>query len=330
MSAQDSEEVQSLITEGIKYHDARDYDNAIKTYKKALDISPNSYKANYELGLTYIYTKDYKNALKYTNVAITIIPDNTQALLTYINKGSILNYMGKVAESLTVFEEAEKKYGAHSMLYFNWGIVYFYDKQYANAAEKFEKGVSGNYKHASGHLCLGYSHVNMNNKVRALLSFYFFMALEPRSQRSANAMDHIQYLFNKNVTQQSEKEVTITMNPIDETSEFASTEMIIPLIVAAGKDVKNKDKTKNQIFVENTKTFISSLKETADSMGADAKYSIWWNLYASFLIDMLKAEQTETFCNYIYAATNEDARDWLQKNANKLDNFKEWLKERLE
>src|SRR5476651_719657 len=50
----------------------RFYSDAIKDYKKALKLNPNSYDANYVLGKTQTKTKDYKNAVASFDKALTI------------------------------------------------------------------------------------------------------------------------------------------------------------------------------------------------------------------------------------------------------------------
>lgn len=321
--AQDSDKVASLIQEGVKCYDTGDYEGAVNKYKEALSISPGSYDANYELGMTYMHVRDYENALEYTEKAIEVGDENS--VQAYMNKGSILNYMGKTAESLKAFELAEEKFGEYYLLYFNWGLVYFHTKEYSKAAELFEKGVSENFKHGSGHLYLGFSQANMDKKIPALLSLYFFLALEPGTQRSVNAISLVYNLFEGNVEQVSKKEITITLNSMDENSEFVSAELILPMIVAASKGEDNKDKSKTQLFAENTESLFRSLKETSGDRSSDEEFSLWWDFYVQYLVDMLDAGQMQTFCYYINASTDADARNWLHKNAEKLDELKVWM-----
>ena len=59
--------IDDLVEEGIKYHDKGDYDKAIETYKKALEINPESTLVNYEIALSYFSKGDYKLAIKYSD-----------------------------------------------------------------------------------------------------------------------------------------------------------------------------------------------------------------------------------------------------------------------
>lgn len=329
--AQDSDEVQNLINEGIKYHDAGNYKKAIESYKKALKIAPDSYLVNYELGMTYMYAGDFKHALEFTEKAIEVGEDQLGA---YMNKGSILDYLNKMDESKKVFKEAEEKFGGNYLLYFNWGLVCFKEKQYAEASALFEKGVILNHAHASGHLYLGFTQANLNNKVKAMLPLYFFLTLEPDSKRSANAISVLRHLYNENVKKTGEKEISITLDSNSLESEFSTVEMILPLMVAASQDPANKDKTEMEKFAEHTGVVFSSLKDMLDTRTEENKetnkFSMWWNFYIPFFNNMTEAGQVEAYSYYINVSIDKDARDWLQQNTEKYDSLNKWLDDYLE
>ena len=90
--------IDSLIKQGVYYHDAGEYDKAIDLYKQALNIDPNSDAANYEIAMTYMYAKDYENSIKYSDKVIELNKNNV--LSAYITKGSSLDYLGKTDESI--------------------------------------------------------------------------------------------------------------------------------------------------------------------------------------------------------------------------------------
>ena len=53
-------EIENFIKEGIQFHDNREYDKAIETYKKALKLDPNSTLVNYEIALSYFQKETIK------------------------------------------------------------------------------------------------------------------------------------------------------------------------------------------------------------------------------------------------------------------------------
>ncbi|MDH6309308.1 tetratricopeptide (TPR) repeat protein [Dysgonomonas sp. PFB1-18] len=329
LQAQDSQEVTDLIKEGILYHDAGDYERAIGMYKKALDIAPDSYLVNYEIAMTYMHTKDYNNAIKYSDKAIKVGGD--KAMAAYMNKGSCLNYLGKPKDALKVFEKAEKKFSPHYLLYFNWALVYYGMKEYPKAVPIFEKGIGLNPFHGSSHLYTGYSEANMNNKIQPLLSFYYFLMLEPRGSRAMDVYGLLQQLLNGNVSKTGENKITISLDPNSFKSEFSTTEMILPLMIAANTTEINKDKTEMQLFVKNTETLFSSLKESlenrkADGKSLDTKNSLWWKFYIPFFSRLYDSGNVEAFCYYISGEFSPEAETWLLNNEEKNTKFLKWIK----
>jgi tetratricopeptide (TPR) repeat protein len=63
----------------------KDYQNAIRSYDRAIEINPNYADAYYNRGLAYKNLKDYQNAIRSYDRAIEIDPNYANA---YCNRGS--------------------------------------------------------------------------------------------------------------------------------------------------------------------------------------------------------------------------------------------------
>ena len=57
-------DINSWVEKGIVFHDEGNYEKAIETYKKALEIDPKSSLVHYEISLSYFYNKDYKKGYR--------------------------------------------------------------------------------------------------------------------------------------------------------------------------------------------------------------------------------------------------------------------------
>src|SRR5690554_4710826 len=112
--------VEDFVTEGIQYHDKGDYDKAIETYKKALEINPESTLTNYEIALSYFKKGDFKKAIEHSDVVLNQNKDHM--IQAYMAKGSALDMLGKTKESIKLFKKAIKKTGGHYLLYYNLGL----------------------------------------------------------------------------------------------------------------------------------------------------------------------------------------------------------------
>ena len=102
-----------LLEVGISNHDSGEYDEAIKYYKQALEIEPDSDLANYEISLSYLTKKDYKKAIVYSDKVLKK-GDKRYLIPAYVNKGSSLDMLGKTKKSIKVFEKAIDQLGGWS------------------------------------------------------------------------------------------------------------------------------------------------------------------------------------------------------------------------
>lgn len=193
----------SLIRLGINNHDAGDYTKAIEFYKQALVLDPNNPDANYEIAYSYMLAKDYENSIKYSDLVISY--DNKNALSAYLTKGSSLDYLGKTDESIKLFEKAIKKFGDNYLLYYNLGYDYYKGNNKEKAEKAFVNAIQTKSNHASSHLMLAQLLADQNKNVQSLLGLYYFLFIEPNTDRSKTAMNLLDKQFGGNV--QKDKEI---------------------------------------------------------------------------------------------------------------------------
>jgi len=57
------EDAESLLKQGVKYHDDGEFTKAIEYYEKAAILEPNNSTIDYELALSYAGLQDYDKAI---------------------------------------------------------------------------------------------------------------------------------------------------------------------------------------------------------------------------------------------------------------------------
>jgi tetratricopeptide (TPR) repeat protein len=87
----DPKNADTAVQLGNTYFDAERYQDAIKWYSAALDITPNNPDASTDLGVSYYYTGQTDRALQQFDVSLKIDPQHTKTLL---NQG-IVRAFGK-------------------------------------------------------------------------------------------------------------------------------------------------------------------------------------------------------------------------------------------
>lgn len=315
-------DIESIVVEGIEYHDRGQYDMAIETYKKALKIDPKSTLVNYEIAFSYFQKGNYKEAIHYSDI---VLKQNQDFLLeAYLVKGSSLDMLGKTEESIKLFKKAIGKTNGHYLLFYNLGLNYYKIGDFENAEESVINAINLNPNHASSHLMLANIHNLKGNSIQTLLSSHYFLFLEPNSKRSKDAYSMLMKNFSGNVTMDEEmpNNINIVLSPSND-SQFAAAELMISMLEASKSLEENEGKSEDQLFVENTGKFFMILGELKKKENKE----IWWTFYAAFFYDVAKSEHLETYCKYISQIGNENAKKWLEDNPSAIDNFDNWLKE---
>lgn len=219
--------IDSLIRQGVNYHDVGDYARAIEFYKQALALDPNNSSANYEIAYSYMSAKDYENSIKYSDIVINL--DDKNALGAYLTKGSSLDYLGKTDESIKLFEKAIKKFGDNHLLYYNLGYDYYFLKNNEKAEKAFINAINTKSNHPGSHLLLAQLMTDQNRNVQSLLGLYYFLFLEPNTDRSKTALKLLEIQFGGNVQKDKDKpnQINITLNADQIDSEFGAASMML-------------------------------------------------------------------------------------------------------
>jgi len=312
--------IEDFVKEGIQYHDTGDYDKAIETYEKALEINPTSALVNYEIALSYFSKGDYKKAIKYSDI---VLNQNAEYMLqAYTTKGSALDVLGKTKKSIKLFEKAIRQTKGHYLLYYNLAINYYKINNFDQAEENVIKAIESNPNHPSSHLMLANIHNQKGNAVQTLLATHFFLFLEPGTKRSVEAYQILQENFGGNVSKDGTKPNTINiMLSPNADNQFGAVELMISLLEASNSLDENKGKTRDEMFVENTESFFKTLGE----LKKEKNKEIWWTFYTTFFYDLAKSEHLETYCKYITQGDNESSKKWLIEHEDKLAEFDKWL-----
>lgn len=313
--------IEGYVKKGVQYHDNGEYDKAIETYKKALELDPKSTLVNYEIALSYFTKGDYEKAIEYSDVVLKQKSD--LMMQAYLTKGSALDVLGKTKESIKLFEKAIKETGDHYLLYYNLALNYFKTSELDKAEPNLIKAIELNPNHASSHLMLANIHNQQENPVQTLLAVHYFLFLEPNSNRSYEAFQMLQNNFGGNVTKDTDNpnNINILLSPNDD-SQFGAAELMISLLEASKSIEENEGKTEDEMFIENTDSFFTMMGELKKKENND----IWWAFYTTFFYALANSEHMETYCKYISQSGNENSQKWLVENETKLINFDTWLK----
>lgn len=317
-----SQGINDYIEKGITAYDQQDFEGAIKSYKKALEINSKNELANYEIALTYFAMQNYKMAMEHGETVVKL--DGEHLVPAYILLGSALDNLGKTDESIKLFKKAIKKTDGHYLLHYNLGLNYYKIQDRENSQKSILNAIEMNPNHATSHLVLGLLHDEMGNKVQSTLAFYYFLLLEPDSKRSSTAVGALNDNLGKNVEQDPNKPNTINISlNSGSDSEFMAAELMLGMLQASAQSEENEGKTADELFEENTESYFTVLGELRDE---NAK-GVWWELYTELFYEIAQSDHMLTFCKYITQSSNEDSKAWLEENPEAVENMQSWFKD---
>lgn len=321
-----TESQQELINQGIKFHDAKNYDAAIEKYKQVLDENPNCDLAWYELALSYYNKKDFKNTI---DAGAQLIKYNSKTgLLGYGILANVLDDQGNPNAAINVYKDAIKilegdpQLNEHvSSLYYNLGVTHFRQKQYKESRESLKKAVPLNFKYPSPNFLLAEIYNGTGYKVPALLAASRLISLEYNTVRTQRAVAIFQSILKKPEKDEKTGSINIFMNmnaPKDE-GDFGIFDLFLGTLMVVDKD-KNKDKSEIDIFADAIDSVIALLDE-------DKKYSSTFvgKTYIPFMAEMKKRGFTKPFaCIILKVSGNPDAEKWIVDNNKLTLEFVNW------
>lgn len=315
-----AQKIDSLIQLANTYRVAGNYQQAIIEYKEVLSIEKNSPIANFELAYTYLNINEYHKTIKYCNRVIRV--KSEKLIDALILKGSALDYMGKSKKSIRVYTSAIKRFPDTFLLHYNLGISYYNNNQLQDAKEQLVKAIEIDKLQANSHYALGFLLNDVGDRVESMMSLYFFLMLEPDSDRSVEARKLLVNLWKQNIevdsTLPNKLKVTISPKSTDKSSN--SIDLLVSAIYASNIRVNQYKKNDYELLISNTSSFFNLLGNYKKT-----NTDFWLNLYINFFNDLFNANQVEPFCYYISATCDDSiVNQWLETNRDRIESFSTW------
>jgi len=94
-----SQSAREFLKKGDHHYKAKDYDNALNTYKAGLKIYPDDAKLNLQAGLTYLSMPNKRQSLTYLQTAFTLNPNVDEDIYYYLGLSYQSNRQYKVPRS---------------------------------------------------------------------------------------------------------------------------------------------------------------------------------------------------------------------------------------
>ncbi|MFX1311788.1 MAG: tetratricopeptide repeat protein [Promethearchaeota archaeon] len=123
---------------GISFNKKKSYDAAIENLEKAVELDKNHFHSWNQIGLAYDAKQDYDNALKNLTKSIEISPNFSEGWYNIGNLYKEIKNFNKAIESYTKATDLDTDF---AKAWFFMGCAFFDKKDYYNAIQNIEKAI---------------------------------------------------------------------------------------------------------------------------------------------------------------------------------------------
>ena len=324
-TAQDKEKAALLVNDGIKFHDAGKYTEALDKYREALQADAGNVVARYEMSYTFLSAQQFDSCVYYCeNLKTENIPADLLRNVI-VNLGSAYDYLKEPQKALKVYNEGIKKFDDFYLLHFNQGLTYLISlNDIENAEKAFQKAVILKPTHTSSHYWL-FRILKDQNKIPALLAASLVAILEGNTARSKEAAGHILQALNPDIKKEGNNTtLSITLpagfdNKRKSENNFSVVDLGLSLMAAAplGDTLKLDQRGKFALQY----SMMCGLLE-----GYKKQKGFYWKFYAPFFYELKEEGYVELVSNLILQANNDaDATLWVQSHSKDIEKFSQWF-----
>jgi tetratricopeptide (TPR) repeat protein len=131
-SATAQNQTNDLIKQGVDLHNQGKYAEAISKFEGVLKTDPENGYANYEMAFSLYASKKPEDAIPHLEKAVKST-NISLSVAAYALLASIYDEVNKPKKAIETYKEAIKINPDYPQIYYNLGIAYSRDQQYADA-----------------------------------------------------------------------------------------------------------------------------------------------------------------------------------------------------
>lgn len=279
--AQNSEEARALVKEGVKLNDEKNYAGAIEKYNQALKLDTGNLYADYQLAYSLFLWDKGKEGIP---------------------------YLEKVVKADTKLNAA-----AYDLL----GLIYFKNKQYAEAEKNAIEAIKLDPQHASTQRMYALVSFHQNKRAQALLGFCSFILLEPNTARSAEAYGNIQHILQGGALKPEPGEVAPHVAD-------ANTNALNQAITQAVADFsKRRYASAGDPLTAELKAIFTNAGQMAEKQTGN---DFFRKYMAAYFYQLAQSPNMPALARLVSLSTPESTK-WAKDNAQQMTDLDSWVKD---
>lgn len=168
---------------GAVYAELGMFDQAIKELKEALEINPNHAGAHSNLGSCYVALRMYDQAIEELKKSIDINPSNAEA---YSNLGAAYVQSGMYDQAIKELKKAIDVNPSDAEGYSNLGAAYVQSGMYDQAIKEVKKALEINPKNPTAYCIIGAAYVELHMDEKAIKELEKALEINPTFTEARN------------------------------------------------------------------------------------------------------------------------------------------------
>jgi tetratricopeptide (TPR) repeat protein len=316
------------FAEGVRLHDAGQYDAAIAVYRDLLKDYPKNPRVLYEVAFSSLSGGKPKDAVDYA--ARCLKQRSKYDSECHQIMGNAYDDLGEHTKGEKAFRDGLREVPRARLLHFNLGVNLMNQKKTADGIAEFQAGLQEEPEHPGSWRALGVALQMAGQRARSFVAFARFLTLEPDSQRSPAAASGLWNLLFEGVKSTPKEEggkpgdVSITIPPPKEGDDPATAERLVISMVAASRYLDEwKDKSDAQFFAHALEEVLAILTELDDS--AKTKDPFWSVVALPYYRNAREAGHLEAMAYSVRRSLKDpDTLRWLADHAEAVDHYRAW------
>ncbi|MBN2745039.1 MAG: tetratricopeptide repeat protein [Marinilabiliaceae bacterium] len=297
--------VNRLMNEGKQQQERNDFKAAVETYEKVLSLEPKKEEARFELAYSWYKLGNNDNALKYGR---TVMHEEGEFWLeALILCGSAYDNKGESRRAISLYNRGIRKRPNHPLLHYNMALSQFNLGKLGEAEQHARLSLSLDMGHPSGHLLLSNIMLQKNERVKSMMSLYYYLLMEQDADRSIKAWDMLNAIWDY-VLKQS--------------GRSASSDYYQAFEADLVKQAKSESRKLDGIdqFVSRTGYFLEYMPQMVDNN------DFWQQHYVMFFKQMAVYGFAHPFAYYVSGCKYKpEALVWMSANNQLFEQFIGWM-----
>ncbi|HTB25798.1 MAG TPA: tetratricopeptide repeat protein [Puia sp.] len=300
-----------LIKSAEEFYDSGQYKKSLSLYDQIDRNDSNYVRSLYGRALNYQADSQFRKAIQVCEEALQLKDKREWEPDIYNTYANVLGSDSQREKSISVFNEAIRKYPSYSLLYLNKGIALFEQNRFAEAESVFKETLLINPYQFSAHFYLGLCAIHEGKIVPAFFSFVGYLLIYPEGKYSKRCVNILSAISNATDEILDYK----TKRKEDGDENYAAIEEILISKIALDKDYKLKVPIDDAIIRQ-----IQVVFEKLEFKEDDPDF--WMQYYAPYYKKIFNDGQFEPFIFWTFENVQlKDIQDYNKKNKKTIELF---------